>query len=136
MVEYFLGKGVLTSSSAEAVLPLHPFAIAGFVGMLSNALALLPLGNTDGGRVSQTMFGRRGAFLVNIITTLILCAMGIFGLDETQLFLTYILYVMIWQRDLEAPTLNEADELDFPRGLVGIGTAIVVFLSLMPMLNG
>lgn len=134
LVEYFIGKGALTSSSSESVLPLHPFAIAGFVGMFSNALALLPIGHTDGGKIATTMFGRRGAYLVNTFTTLILCAVGIFGFDEQRLFLTYVLFSMIWQRELEAPTLNEADDLDFSRGLVGIASAIIVFLALMPML--
>jgi hypothetical protein len=47
-IERFLGPGVLPpglSSSSPSALPLHPFAIAGIVGMLSNALALLPLGS-------------------------------------------------------------------------------------------
>ncbi|CAB9529748.1 Probable zinc metalloprotease EGY1, chloroplastic [Seminavis robusta] len=134
LVEFFLGKGAVMSAAAP-VVPLHPFAIAGFVGMLSNALALLPLGNTDGGRAAQTMFGRRGAYLVKILTTLILCSLGLFGLDEPRIFFSYVLFAMIWQRDLESPTLNEADELDFPRGLLGIGSAIIVLLALMPMME-
>ena len=46
LTEFFLGKGVLEQGIGEnAVLPLHPFAIAGFVGLMSNSLALLPLGS-------------------------------------------------------------------------------------------
>lgn len=47
LVEFVLGKGTLLPGvelPAEAVLPLHPFAIAGYVGLVVNALALLPLG--------------------------------------------------------------------------------------------
>ena len=45
LVEYFLGStAVLPNQGPEAVLPLHPFAVAGFIGLLTNALALLPLG--------------------------------------------------------------------------------------------
>jgi len=45
LTEFFLGKGVLVSGVTEnVVLPLHPFAISGFTGMIANALALLPLG--------------------------------------------------------------------------------------------
>lgn len=45
LIESFLGNGVLTSATPEtSVLPLHPFAIAGYVGLISNALSLLPLG--------------------------------------------------------------------------------------------
>ena len=134
IIDFFVGKGALMSSSPEAVFSLHPFAIAGFAGILSNALALLPLGNTDGGRVSQVMFGRRGAYLVSIITTLLLCVVGLVGLDEQRIFLVYTLFAMIWQREPESPALNEVDELDFPRGLLGIAASIVVFLTLLPML--
>ena len=134
MIEYFIGNGALMKASADAVLPLHPFAIAGFVGMISNSLALVPLGNTDGGRIAQVMFGRRGAYLVNILVTILLCGLGIFGLDEPRIFLTYVLFTMIWQRELESPTLNEADELDFARGLLGIGGTAIVILTLLPML--
>jgi hypothetical protein len=51
LIELFLGKSALVSNSATAiasgysVVPLHPIAIAGFVGLLSNALALLPIGS-------------------------------------------------------------------------------------------
>ena len=45
LVEYFLGTtAILPNQGSAAVLPLHPYAIAGFVGLLTNALALLPLG--------------------------------------------------------------------------------------------
>lgn len=41
LTEFFLGNGILEVGPA---LPLHPFAISGTVGLLTNALALLPLG--------------------------------------------------------------------------------------------
>ena len=46
LIELFLGKGALMRDlPGETVLPLHPLAVAGFVGVLSNSLALLPLGS-------------------------------------------------------------------------------------------
>ena len=45
MTSFFLGKGALMPNQGiEAVVELHPYAIAGLVGCYSNALALLPLG--------------------------------------------------------------------------------------------
>lgn len=41
LTEFFLGQGILEVGST---LPLHPYAISGTVGLLFNALALLPLG--------------------------------------------------------------------------------------------
>ncbi len=45
MIEWLLGDGLLISPDPSALVRLHPLAIAGFVGILSNALALLPIGS-------------------------------------------------------------------------------------------
>lgn len=103
------------------------------MGCITNSLALLPLGNTDGGRISLSMFGRRGAFVVKLFTTLLLCLAGIVGMDNVNILLVYVLFATIWQRELETPIRNEVDELDFPRGLLGIAAGIVVGLTLIPM---
>jgi hypothetical protein len=44
LIERFLGSGSLIPHVTSSSLPLHPFAIAGYIGIISNALALLPLG--------------------------------------------------------------------------------------------
>jgi hypothetical protein len=45
MVQFFLGNGVvMPDQGPAAMIELHPFAIAGFVGCMVNSLALLPLG--------------------------------------------------------------------------------------------
>ena len=60
MIEWLLGEGTLVSTEGgpSTLIKLHPYAIAGFIGIVTNALNLLPVGNTDGGRVAQAMFGR------------------------------------------------------------------------------
>jgi hypothetical protein len=167
LVEFFLGKGTLFSGvdlPVEAVLPLHPFAIAGYVGLFVNALALLPIGSklfsvsnllsamdgvssntfivlhfflvyctdTDGGRISLAMFGRRGTYLLSTFTSVVLCLVGLFGWDESRIFLTYTLFTLIWQRELETPARNEVEELDLARGALGILAALFVGLTLVP----
>jgi len=134
LVEYFLGStAILPNQGPEAFLPLHPYAIAGFIGLITNAMALLPLGHTDGGRIAVAMFGRRGAFLVKLFTALLLCSAGLFGLDDTNILLLYTFFVLIWQRELESPPRNEVDELDFPRGLAATVVALAVGLTLIPI---
>ena len=60
LIELFLGKSALMQGLSDgAVLPLHAFAITGFVGILTNALALLPLGS----KYFSTQLFRRAAFL-------------------------------------------------------------------------
>ena len=79
------------------------------------------------------MFGRRGAFVTKLLATLILTASGLFGLDPMNILLAYVIFTLLWQRELESPIRNEVDELDFPRGLLGIISAILVGLILIPM---
>jgi len=78
------------------------------------------------------MFGRRGAYLISTFTALLLCLVGLFGLDDSRIFLSYTLFAMLWQRELETPTRNEVEELDFGRGAAGIMAALFVGLTLVP----
>jgi len=134
MIQYFLGKyALMPDQGPSAFIELHPYAISGLIGCLVNALALLPLGHTDGGRIALSMFGRRGAFVTKLLATLVLVASGLFGLDPMNILLAYVIFTLVWQRELESPIRNEVDELDFPRGLLGITSGILVGLILIPM---
>lgn len=79
------------------------------------------------------MFGRRGAFVVKLFTTLILTTAGLIGLDNVNILLAYAVFTLVWQRELESPIRNEVDELDFSRGLLATASAIMVGLVLIPM---
>lgn len=52
--------------------------------------------------------------------------------DDSRIFLSYTLFALLWQRDLETPARNEVEELDFVRGAVGILSALFVGLTLIP----
>lgn len=45
LIDWFLGEGALTLPDPDSVLPLHPYAISGYLGLVGNALALLPIGS-------------------------------------------------------------------------------------------
>lgn len=134
MVEKFLGGGILlTPNPAIDTINLHPLAIAGFVGLMSNALALLPLGNTDGGRIAQALFGRSWCRILTTFTSLTMVILGIFGKDEANLLLFYSFFATIAQRETELPCKNEVDDLDVGRALVALGVFFLVMLTLAPM---
>lgn len=68
----WLGNGVLThviasvlgpSPPGEAVILLHPIALAGWLGLFVTALNLLPLGQLDGGHVLYALSPRRHAWI-------------------------------------------------------------------------
>ncbi|KAI2496533.1 response to high light intensity [Fragilaria crotonensis] len=112
---------------------MHPYSVSGFVGLLTNALALLPLGHTDGGRITLAMFGRRGAYLIKTFAGIALCFLGLVGLDESRILISYTAFVYLCQRELEAPMLNEVDQVDDGRAVIGFLTGILVTLVLLPM---
>ncbi|GKY93842.1 hypothetical protein MPSEU_000351100 [Mayamaea pseudoterrestris] len=134
LIEFLLGKGALhETTGADTFVPLHSTAIAGFVGMFSNALALLPLGNTDGGRISVSIFGRHIAFVINAFTLVMLCVAGLLGADGSDSLLLYSLFCVIWQRELEGPVKNEVQEVDLVRSGLALATGLVVVLALAPL---
>lgn len=71
--------------------------------------------------------------MVKTFTTLALCIVGLFGFDESNIFLLYALFTVLWQREPEAPALNEVDDLDTRRGLLAIASAVLVALTLIPL---
>ena len=89
--------------------------------------------DTDGGRISVALFGRRGTVVVKTFTAIILCTSGLFGFDDSGLLLNYVLLTILWQNELEGPARNEVLELDFPRGCFAIAMALFVILTLLPM---
>eukprot|EP00956_Cyclotella_meneghiniana_P033017 scaffold92765_cov67-Cyclotella_meneghiniana.AAC.4 len=134
IIEYLLGAGLLNSPDPTiSLVKLHPFAIAGFIGLMTNALSLLPIGNTDGGRISVAFFGRSLSRIVQGAAILTLAICGLFGLDESGIFIFYALYTQFFQKEPEIPCRNETEELDTRRGLLAIAMSVVVALTLFPL---
>lgn len=134
MVEWLLGDGALLSPDPTALIRLHPLAIAGFIGIVSNALNLLPLGNTDGGRVSLALFGRSLSNIVRSITVAGMIAAGLFGDDNANLLLVFALYSQIWQRETEIPCKNEVDGIDDFRVVVAFLSFALAGLAIVPLI--
>ena len=64
----------------NALLDLHPFALAAWVGMLATALNLLPMGQLDGGHILYAVAGRFHR-RVALGTWLAVCALGYWSLS-------------------------------------------------------
>ena len=119
-----------TKALQEVNIPLHPFAIAGYFGMMVNAANLLPVGRTDGGRMALTLFGRSGTQLVSFLTFV---GMFILGVTGSDLLLFFFSFVVFFQSELEIPQRNEVDDMDFSRVLLATATGVLVLLTLIPM---
>ncbi|GMH53922.1 hypothetical protein TrST_g11896 [Triparma strigata] len=122
--------GSLTGPDPMAGIHLHPLAVAGFTGIITTALNCLPIGQTDGGRVTTALFGRQAASVITAFTLLVCFIIGLFGND---IILFYAAIAAITQREMEVPARNEIDEVDDARGILGILGVFVVMLSVLPL---
>ena len=59
--------------------------------------------------------------------------MGLFWFDKSWILILYALFALLWQRELKMPALNEVDDLDTIRGIVGIASAVQDALTLIPL---
>ena len=164
LLEAIVGNGVLsipdgalgTSAVSTMTIPLHPVAVAGFIGLIVNALSVLPIGSkccksificcqhfsgllrffenffsaTDGGRMAQTLFGRGAKLLVG---NLFLLATLWIGLGGSDLFLFYFAFCIAFQTGNEIPARNEVDDVDFSRIFVALSAYLLAALSLIPL---
>lgn len=131
IIEAFLGENTLTNVvDPSATIHVHPFVIAGYTALFTNALNLTPFGRTDGGRISLALFGRSGAQLVGLITLTSLFLVGIIASDAILLYFAFILF---FQSELEIPLRNEVDEVDFGRILLVTLSGVLVLLTILPM---
>jgi len=133
LIDSFLdGNGVLLTKDPSTIVPMHPFAIAGFVSLLINALDLLPIGSTDGGRIAQTVFGRFwGHFLIGgaaFITLIIL----MFTSDTQNIFFGYLFITSFTQRDAEVPCRDEVEKIGNLRLAVAFFAWFGAILTLLP----
>jgi len=136
IIEWLLGDGILRSSDPLATIHLHPYVVGGFIGIATNALNLLPLGRTDGGRLNICIFSRDGAdFVTNSIYFIILVA-GLFGGDDSSMLLLYCVYAFAFQRETEIPCRNETDGITDVRAGIAFASAFLVALALIPLGNG
>jgi Peptidase family M50 len=105
----------------SAVLDLHPFALAAWVGMLATALNLLPMGQLDGGHILYAVAGdlhRRIAW----ITLLAICALGYWWWGWW--FISLLVLVVM---GLRHPPVVDADQPLDPRRRRLAALALVIF---------
>ncbi|KAG5191973.1 hypothetical protein JKP88DRAFT_274966 [Tribonema minus] len=113
-------------------VPLHPLAVIGLMGVIVNALNLMPVGRLDGERLAAAGFGRRTAAVLGTLTLLLQivrhpqrtaaiithfldAASAIFNNHSLQLF--WGLAVIIFQRGQDLPaTRGEEGSLALHEG--------------------
>lgn len=115
------------SRSAGAVMDLHPFALAAWVGLLATALNLLPLGQLDGGHVLYAASGR----MQRRLAWLFWGALLLFGL----LWRGWWIWcgIVLFMGLKHPPVVDESQPLDPWRRLVALACLALFVLSFSPV---
>ena len=124
-----LSRIVLRESLQDPIVDVNPLVILGWLGLVINALNLLPAGQLDGGRIVQAIYGRKVAVRTTIGTIIVL---GLASLVN-PLALFWAIVVLFLQRDLERPCLNDLVEADDARAALGLVALFLMITTLLPL---
>ncbi|NQT86412.1 site-2 protease family protein [bacterium] len=105
----------------------HPFAWAGWVGLLVTALNLMPVGQLDGGHAAYALFGRRqrlvASFFVGMLLALSLQFKG---------WLVWCLLITFFIGIAHPPVMVEDVTLDPGRRVLGWASLVILILIFVP----
>jgi len=130
-----MARIVLGEAIQQPYIDVHPLVVIGWLGLVINAINLMPAGQLDGGRIVQAIYSRKVAGRMTAATLIIL---GIAALVN-PLALYWAIVIVFLQRDLERPALNELTEPDDARAalaLLALFLMAAILLPLTPALSG
>ena len=104
----------------SSFVPLHPLALAGWVGILVTAINLLPSGQLDGGHVFRALFGDQSRF-VSYAAVVLLFGLGLFYVGWL-LFAIFIVFTGL----RHPPPLNDISPIGRRRQFVGVLAAAIL----------
>jgi membrane-associated protease RseP (regulator of RpoE activity) len=126
-----IAKIVLGATLQQATFAIHPLVIIGWLGLVINALNLMPAGQLDGGRIVQAIYGRKTAQRSTLVTLVILGLVAFFNPANLVIFYWLIL-VGFLQRGLERPSLDEITEPNDTRAVWGLIALFLMAATVIP----
>jgi membrane-associated protease RseP (regulator of RpoE activity) len=130
-----LAKSILGSELKDELLKIHPLVVVGWLGLIINALNLMPAGQLDGGRMIQAIYGRVALRWTTIATAVILAIVSL----GNPISLYWAALILFLQRQPERPNYDELTDPDDTRAavcLVLLFLMLAVLLPLSPSLAG
>jgi membrane-associated protease RseP (regulator of RpoE activity) len=127
-----LARVVLGTEVQKALIDVHPLVVIGWLGLVITALNLMPAGQLDGGRIVQSIYGRKIAGRTTVATLIVL---GLASLVN-PLALYWAILILFLQRDLERPALNEISEPDDARAALALLVLFLMAATLLPLTPG
>lgn len=127
-----LAKAILGSQLTQTVVDVHPLTMVGWIGLVITALNLMPAGQLDGGRVVQSIYGRKTVRRTTIATLIVLAIVAVIN-PGNPIPLYWGIVILFLQRDLERPSLNELTEPDDARAALGLLALFLMLATLIPL---
>jgi membrane-associated protease RseP (regulator of RpoE activity) len=124
-----LARVVLGTAVQQPLVDVHPLVLIGWLGLVITALNLMPAGQLDGGRIVQSIYGRKVAGRTTVATLIVL---GLASLVN-PLALYWAILILFLQRDLERPALNELSEPNDARAALGLLMLFLMAATLLPL---
>jgi membrane-associated protease RseP (regulator of RpoE activity) len=124
-----LTRVVLRESLQQGIVDVHPLVVLGWLGLVINAINLMPAGQLDGGRIVQAIYGRKTAGRTTIGTIIITGLAAVVN----PLALYWAIIILFLQRDLERPTLNDLVEPDDARAALALLALFLMVVTLLPL---
>ncbi len=126
-----IAKIVLGATISQATISIHPLVIIGWLGLVINALNLMPAGQLDGGRIVQAIYGRKTAQRSTLVTLVILGFVAFFN-PANLVILYWLILVGFLQRSLERPSLDEITEPNDLRAALGLIALFIMAAIVIP----
>jgi hypothetical protein len=114
---------------ARTEVLISPLVIAGWCGLVTTALNLLPVGNLDGGRMMQAAFGGQALSLSSFF---VYVGLGL-GLLGSSLSLPFGLYVLICQRNAEKYIKDSVTGVATEKQIATAAAVLTAILILVPL---
>jgi membrane-associated protease RseP (regulator of RpoE activity) len=126
-----LAKVILGTEVHKTLVSIHPLVVIGWLGLVINALNLMPAGQLDGGRIVQAIYGRKIAQRTTIATLVILGIVTLIN-PANPVILYWLVLVGFLQRTLERPTLDEITEPDDARAALALLALFLMIATVIP----
>jgi membrane-associated protease RseP (regulator of RpoE activity) len=127
-----LARVVLGTTLQQSLVDVHPLVIVGWIGLVITAINLMPAGQLDGGRIVQSIYGRKTAGRATVATLVLL---GLVSLTN-PLALYWAVLILFLQRELERPALEDLSEPDDARAALGLLVLFLMAATLLPLTPG
>ena len=124
-----LARVILGDALQADLVDVQPLFIVGWIGLIITAINLLPAGQLDGGRVVQSIYGRKTVVRSTAVTLVILAIVGLFN----PLALYWAVLIVFLQRQPERPCTDDLSEPDDTRAALALASLLLVLLVLLPL---